>query len=238
MLLAIDTATDRASIALGNPGGEPLEENISGARRHAAALLPTIQKVLDRAGVSLGQVSGIVLSDGPGGFTGLRVGAAVAKALVQARGLPLWVAPSLMVRAAGVAKDEALILAVSNALRGEVYAAAYRFLGDGIQTELAASVQKPATLLASALRPEIVVGEAPPEIVAVLEGWIGRPVIAPPIGAPQAARLLELVGRSGGAIRVDAVSEWEPVYGRPAEAQARWEITHGRSLSDSVGSSR
>lgn len=238
MLLAIDTATDRASIALGVPQGDPLEETIGGARRHAAALLPAIQTLLRRAGVSLDEVSGIVLSDGPGSFTGLRVGASVAKALVHARGLPLWVAPSLLVRAAGVARDAAVILAVANALRGEVYAAAYRFSSDRIHGLLPPSVQRPGELIAGPLRPEIVVGEAPAEIVAALEEWIGRPVIGPPDGSPHASRLLELVGRTGGARRVEGVGEWEPVYGRPAEAQARWEMVHGRPLPDSAGSSR
>ena len=83
MLLAIETATDRASVALGLPGADPLEENVAGARRHAAALLPMIQSLLRRAGASLDDVTGMVLSDGPGSFTGLRVGASVAKALVH-----------------------------------------------------------------------------------------------------------------------------------------------------------
>ena len=238
MLLAIDTATDRASIALAAPGADPLEEIIGGARRHAAGLLPAIQTLLRRAGASLDDVSGIVLSDGPGSFTGLRVGASVAKALVHARGLPLWVAPSLLVRAAGVASDDSLILAVASALRGEVYAAAYRFLPARIHTELPPSVRRPEELLAGLLRPTLVVGEAPSEIVAALEGWVGRPVIGPPDGSPHAAKLLGLVGRVGGARRIDAVPEWEPEYGRPAEAQARWEIAHGRRLPDSAGSSR
>jgi tRNA threonylcarbamoyladenosine biosynthesis protein TsaB len=236
MWLAIDTATDRASIALGAAGVGPLEETIGGARRHAAGLLPAIQSVLRRAGASLDDVTGIILSDGPGSFTGLRVGASVAKALVHARRLPLWVAPSLLVRAAGVARDDALILAVSNALRGEVYAAAYRFLPDRIHPELPPSVSRPAELVASLRRPAVAVGEAPAELLATLESWIGRPVIGPPEGSPRAAMLLELVGRVGGATRVDGVSQWEPAYGRPAEAQARWERAHGRPLPDSVGS--
>jgi tRNA threonylcarbamoyladenosine biosynthesis protein TsaB len=235
MLLALETATDRASVAVGLPGAEPLEENLAGARRHAAALLPMIQSLLRRAGASLDDVSGIVLSDGPGSFTGLRVGAAVAKALVQARGLPLWVAPSLLVRAAGVAREDGLVLAVAGALRGEVYAAAYRFLPDRIHTELAPSVRHPDQLIDAGITPAIVVGEAPAEIIAVLERWIGRPVIGPPAGSPHAGRLLGLVGRAGGARRVEAVAEWEPVYGRPAEAQARWEMMHGRPLPDSAG---
>ena len=236
MFLAIETATDRASVALGVPGADPLEEDVVGARRHAATLLPMIQSLLRRAGASLDDVTGIVLSDGPGSFTGLRVGASVAKALVQARSLPLWVAPSLLVRAAGVARADELVLSVAGALRGEVYAAAYRFLPERIHTELAPSVRRPEELVHGSFTPAVVVGEAPADIITVLEGWVGRPVIGPPDGSPHATRLLGLVGQAGGARRVDAVSEWEPVYGRPAEAQARWERAHGRPLPDSVGS--
>jgi tRNA threonylcarbamoyladenosine biosynthesis protein TsaB len=238
MLLAIDTATDRASIALAVSADMPLEHTISGARRHAAELLPAIELLLRRASATLDGVSGIALSDGPGSFTGLRVGAAVAKALVQARGLPLWVAPSLMVRAAGVAQGTGVILAVTYALRAEVYAAAYRFLPDRIVVELAPSVRRPDELVGSDLHPTVVVGDAPPEIVTVLERWSGRVVIPSPAGAPRAAKLFGLIGKSGGATQVDRVHEWEPLYGRPAEAQARWETAHGRPLPDPAGSPR
>ena len=238
MLLAIDTATDHASVALGAAGAGPWEENLTGARRHASALLPMIQSVLERASASLDSIRGIVLSDGPGSFTGLRVGAAAAKALVHARQLPLWVAPSLLVRAAGVAEDEQVILAVSSALRGELYAAAYRFSGDEIHTVLIPSVVRPDELIAGSIRPDRVVGEGPADILSALATWAGQPVIGPPRGAPHAAQLLRLVGRPGGARLVEPVEDWEPVYGRPAEAQARWEVAHGRPLPDSVGSPR
>ena len=238
MLLAFDTATDQASIALGAPGHALVEETITGARRHAAGLLPAIQSLLQRTNAVLDDLDGIVLSDGPGSFTGLRVGAAVAKALVLARGLPLWVAPSLMVRAARVAQGEGLVLAVANALRGEVYAAGYRFLPERIVVELQPSVRRPSELMDGGLRPVVVVGDAPPEIVAALEHWAGCPVIVPPRGSPRAAKLLDLIGKPGGPTQVAQVHEWEPVYGRPAEAQARWEIAHGRPLPDPAGSAR
>jgi tRNA threonylcarbamoyladenosine biosynthesis protein TsaB len=238
MWLALDTATDRASLAISVNGAVAAEEHINGARRHAASLLPAVQTLLHRAGASLDDLNGIALSDGPGSFTGLRVGASVAKALVHARGVPLWTAPSLMVRAAGVSPDDGLVLAVANALRGDVYVAGYRFYSDRVVTELAPTVRRPADLVGSGLEPAVIVGEAPAEILTVLEGWSGRPVIGPPDGSPRAARLLELIGRAGGATRIEAVRDWEPVYGRPAEAQARWEMVHGRPLPDSVGSPR
>lgn len=238
MWLAIETATDRASVALGSDKADVLEAEITGARRHAGALLPLIQELLARRGGNLDAVHGVVLSDGPGSFTGLRVGASVAKALVQTRGIELWTAPSLMVRAAGVAGEGALVLAIADALRGDVYAAAYRFADASVQTVLAPTVRRPEALAAETARPDVIVGDAPAAIVESLEDWAGRPMIRPPEGAPHARWLIGLTGRRGGAARVEGVTGWEPVYGRPAEAQVRWEITHGRPLPDSVGGSR
>jgi tRNA threonylcarbamoyladenosine biosynthesis protein TsaB len=238
MWLAIDTATDRASVALGTGEADVVEAELAGSRRHAGALVPMIQDLLSRRGVTLDALRGVVLSDGPGSFTGLRVGASVAKALVQTRGVELWTAPSLMVRAAGVAREGALVLAVADALRGDVYAAAYRFTGSAVQTVLAPTVRRPETLAAGMSGPDVIVGDAPGAIVDPLERWAGRPMIRPPEGAPHARWLIALTRRSGGAGRVGAVMAWEPVYGRPAEAQVRWEITHGRPLPGSVGGSR
>jgi hypothetical protein len=62
-------------------------------------------------------------------------------------------------------------------------------------------------------------------------------MIRPPQGAPSARQLIGLIGKQGGAREITDVEEWEPLYGRPAEAQARWETAHGRPLPDSVGSS-
>ena len=47
--------------------------------------------------------------------------------------------------------------------------------------------------------------------------------------------LVGLAGLRGGAVPVADVAGWEPVYGRPAEAQAQWERTHGRPLSGAAG---
>jgi tRNA threonylcarbamoyladenosine biosynthesis protein TsaB len=238
MWLAIETATERASIAVGRSAAAAVEENLAGTRRHAAGLLPMIGAALDRAGITLDDLTGLALSDGPGSFTGLRVGASVAKALVQARGLPLWTAPSLMVRASGVAGAGDTVLAVADALRGEVYAAAYRFDPKAVVTLLAPSVYRPEMLLGAVPRPSVLVGEAPAAATEILERWAGCRLVGPPEGMPHARRLIGLVERRGGAARVTAVEGWAPEYGRPAEAQARWEAAHGRPMPDPIGSPR
>jgi tRNA A37 threonylcarbamoyladenosine modification protein TsaB len=141
-----------------------------------------------------------------------------------------------MVRARGVAREGATVLAVSNALRGELYAAAYRFEPGAVLELLAPSVHRPEGLIGRIPSPDLLVGEAPPAAVQVLENGSGVPMIVPPDGAPHARALLDLVGVRGGARLVEPVRDWAPEYGRPAEAQARWESAHGRPLPDSVGS--
>ncbi len=239
MWLALETATNRASVAVGAGVEDAVEEHLTGARRHAGALLPMIEAVLRRRGATLDQITGVLVSDGPGSFTGLRVGVSIGKALARARGLPLRVAPSLLVRAAGVVGNrDALVLAVSDALRGDVYAMAARFAGGRVTVEVEAGVWRPERLAEAAIRPDLLVGDVPDSAAAVLERWSGRRMIVPPEGAPSAGRLIALATMEGGARRVEDVGGWEPVYGRPAEAQARWETAHGRPLPDSVGGGR
>lgn len=237
MWLAVDTATDRASVALGTGPDDIAEEEISGARRHAASLVPMVDRLLQRRGIGLEAVTALAVADGPGSFTGLRVGAAMVKALASARRLPLWTAPSLMVRAAGVAGPGATVLALADALRGEVYAGLYRFHPGWVETMVAAGVQRPEALAERAPIPDLLVGDVPAPIQAGLEAWAGRSLIRPPQGAPHARMLIALTALAGGAGRVDA-QRWEPEYGRPAEAQARWEIAHGRPLPDPGGRPR
>ncbi len=236
--VAIDTATQRASVAAGPGPADAVEEDLAGARRHAGALLPMMRRVLERRGWTLADLAGIVVSDGPGSFTGLRVGAAVAKALAHARGLEVWTAPSLMVRAAAHAEPGALVLACSDALRGELFAAAYRFEPGRVDTVLAPSVWRPEALVAAAPRPDRVVGDGPAGALERLAAWSGSPVITPPASLPRAAWLLDLRVREGGARRVADLELWEPEYGRPAEAQVRWELAHGRPLPHSGGRPR
>jgi len=223
MWLALDTATDRASVALGSTDALLAAETVPGARRHAVALLPAIETALAGAGAGYGDLEGVVLADGPGSFTGLRVGASVARALLHVRRMPLWVTPSLLVLAAGAgARPEETVLAVSNALRGELFAAAYRFRPGLVETVLRPTVLTPDELRRHIPDPHRLTGPA----AATLGGtpaW------------PEARHLLELVGVAGGVLRVADPDRWEPEYGRPAEAQAKWERDHGRPLADPAG---
>ncbi len=221
MWLALDTATDRASIALGGPGAILAEAEIVGARRHASGLLPALEAALAGIGASSAQIEGVVLADGPGSFTGLRVGASVAKALVRVRQMPLWTAPSLLGAARGAeVQPGETVAAVSDALRGELFAGAWRFHAGAVEWVLPPMVLTPTGFRERVGAGVRITGTGAPLLGAGEPSW------------PRAAALLGLVGLAGGVTRVADPAGWQPTYGRPAEAQAKWEREHGRPLTD------
>src|SRR2546428_1494709 len=72
--LAIDTATEIASVAVGSPAGAEAGAFVRGARRHAAAIVQLVDHVLTQAGLRPAGFGGIGIWGGAGSFTGLRVG--------------------------------------------------------------------------------------------------------------------------------------------------------------------
>jgi tRNA threonylcarbamoyl adenosine modification protein YeaZ len=105
-ILAIDTATSRVAVAIGNPDGTRIAEVMWPAgHRHGETLLPAIEGLLVEAGLARADLGGIVVGTGPGTFTGLRVGLATAKALAHGLGIPI----------AGVSTGAALLEAATEA---------------------------------------------------------------------------------------------------------------------------
>jgi tRNA threonylcarbamoyladenosine biosynthesis protein TsaB len=127
VLIAIDTATGYASLALHDGFQVRVEHTWESVRRHTVELLPRLAAALDRLGLGVGHLSGVAVTRGPGSFTGLRVGMAVAKGLALARGLPLIGVPTLDVVAAAQGRDRRPLCAVLQAGRGRVCAATYRW---------------------------------------------------------------------------------------------------------------
>lgn len=231
---AMDTATDVGSVAVGAPGA-PAAEIVIGRRRHAADLVPALEETLRLAGASWADLSGLVVADGPGSFTGLRIGfATAAGVLKELPGLPLFTIPSLVGTARlGAALVSGPVAALYDALRGEVYAAVCDF------TRAAPVVVAPRLTTVSALAAEGIVarlgiGDGAGAYADQVLQWTGRLAVSPPTGAPRASILIELV-ETGIATNVSDPSAWEPAYGRPAEAQARWERQHGRALPGATG---
>ncbi len=242
IVVAVDTATDRLSVAAGEVGvggaGRIASATVEGARRHTGQLVSLVDETLGELGATLDQVDAVAMSDGPGSFTGLRVAAAWAKGFLRARPMPLWTASTLLVRAWPHLAAGQTAIGVGTALRGEVYLAGYRFEAPGLVTVF------PPRVLGAGNRPpaagpvDTVVSD---QDAATVGRWVwpGRPrIVSAPEGLPDARALIGLIGVAGGATVVADPATWEPSYGRPAEAQVKWERAHGKPLLDSAGDRR
>ena len=121
-LIALDTSTEFLSLAIAIDG-TLLNEHQHVGQRHAELTLPLLRSLLAYSQHALQDFDAIVYSQGPGAFTGLRIGCGIAQGLALAAGLPLIGIPTLDVLAHQHPGPR--VLACLDARMGEVYAAAY-----------------------------------------------------------------------------------------------------------------
>ncbi len=100
-VLAIETSGRDGTVALAIDGRARAQSRLGAPRGHSAALIPAIEALLARHEIPVARLVGIAVGSGPGSFTGVRVGAAAAKALASTLGIPLF--PTSSLRAAAVA---------------------------------------------------------------------------------------------------------------------------------------
>ncbi len=127
MLLAIDTATRFASVALYDKGGVKAEQSWRSDNNHSVEVLPAIVRMLDQQASSARDLSGVAIAKGPGSFTGLRIGMAIAKGLCLALDLPIIAVPTLDIITYAVGDPGTPVWAVLEAGRGRICVAPYRF---------------------------------------------------------------------------------------------------------------
>jgi len=241
LVLAVDTATDIASVAVGRAAGALAGAHQQGARRHAAEIIRLVDFALSRAGVTPADLEAVVLGDGPGSFTGLRIGWAAVKGLVQEAGVDVIAVPSLLAAAAGAAErvGSVPVAACFDALRGQVYGAMYVVHPDRVETLIPPTLATVPELAArGAPRPALVVGDGAVRYAADATRWSGTAPVSLDQLPPAATVLLSLVPRTGAGRLIEDFSTAEPEYGRPAEAQAKWEARHGRQLPRSADPGR
>lgn len=153
MLLALDTSTSQIGLSLFDGSQVLAELTWTSQLRHTVELAPAIQELLVKTGVPVSELKALGVAIGPGSFTSLRVGLALAKGLALARHIPLVGIPSLDVVARAVPVQDLPLVACLQAGRGRLAVGRYQASPGGWETrgkvegmtadELAASIKSP-----------------------------------------------------------------------------------------------
>lgn len=146
-LLALDTSTELCSVALRLDGDVLVREELAG-QRHSELLLPMVHELLAEAGLDLKALDGIAFGEGPGSFTGLRIGCGVAQGLAFGAGLP--VAGVCTLLALAEASGASRVIACLDARMGEVYHGVYEKIDSEWQTLIAPGLSSPQQMPAVA----------------------------------------------------------------------------------------
>lgn len=239
MLLAIDTSTSTAGLAL--VAGDRLVAELTwhAGNRHSTDLFARLTQLFETYAVAPEQLDGIAVATGPGSFNGVRVALATAKSLAFALDRPLYGVPTLDAIAWGASFVQGTVWAILEAGRGQIYAAAY----DAPVTDPVAwapragyAILTPAEVAAGVTQSVVFCGEWRAETRETLAAALGsRARFATTLEAGRAVWLARLAqARATAGAGADEPARLEPLYlRRPAiTSSARVPLPQAEGSSD------
>ena len=176
VLLAIDTCTRRSSIALRDAGGLRAECSWETERHHTAGVSAHIHDLMRTASIKSSDLGAVAVAIGPGSFTGVRCGLAIAKGLAVARNLPLVGVSAFEVIATAQPDQRGTIVALVEVGRKRIAACRYEWHDGGLSAVSDWQIQTAEALAETIEPPSWVCGDVIPALVPLLEG---RATIAP-----------------------------------------------------------
>lgn len=219
LTLAIETSQHQGGVALRDAGGRTHVEMLAAARRHDDDLLPAIDRLFRRAGVSRRDLGAVGVSAGPGGFTGLRIAVSTAKMFAEALGAKLVSVPSALVAAESCASGGPIIVCLAS--KGESFwsthldrdaAGFWKIAGEpGLATAADLELEDVRALLADEHAPRALIDQCTRGGVEVL----------PPRFEPQTCLAVTLRLLAAGQT-VDPL-RLAPLYPRQPEAVTLWD---------------
>lgn len=222
--LAIETSGRVGSIAIVEDGKVLAEDSFEHGLRHAAEMVPRIDKLVRAREWAPKDIQEIYVDVGPGSFTGLRIGVTLAKTLAFASGAAIAAVESVEVLARNAPAEASQVIIVLDAKRDQIFTARLSRgeLGSGWQIEESAHLDSLSAMLARAPRPVHLIGDGIPYhqkflsgddssvIVTAQELWRARATAVAEIGYP----LL----RAGNAADPQTLT---PIYIRRPEAEEK-----------------
>lgn len=219
-LLLLETSTRTAAVALAHGDTLLSERHLDETRRHARDLAPTIAALLRDQGWRPTDLAAVLVSHGPGSYTGLRVGLMTAKALAYATGCALLAIDTFAAIAAQSPPDCDAVDVLGDAQQQSVYAQSFSRASQGWLPVSELSIVPFADWLARRRPDARVTGPGVTKWLAELPETVA--LVPEPARCPGVASLLTLGlarYRNGGRDDPFAV---EPRYLRPSSAETQW----------------
>lgn len=151
-ILSLDSSATTATVALCEDAQRLAEYTLHNGNTHSETLLPMIESMLSLYGISIADIELFACTNGPGSFTGVRIGAATVKGLAFSANRPCIGVSTLEALAENLVLHNGLICPVMNARRSQVYTALFRSDGQTLTRLLpdsALSIRELDTLLAA-----------------------------------------------------------------------------------------
>ncbi|NLD76280.1 MAG: tRNA (adenosine(37)-N6)-threonylcarbamoyltransferase complex dimerization subunit type 1 TsaB [Acidimicrobiales bacterium] len=230
LVLGLETATAEVGCAIGGHEGVLASSHSARGKRHAENLTPAIEFVCHQARVELSEISCVAVDNGPGLFTGLRVGVASGKAIAQALRVPMITVSSLDLLAFPLRYTDRRIAAVIDARRSEVFWAFYRQVPGGVQRVSEPAVGSPDELAAELVADPcdtLLCGDGAIRYAEHLSGFPNVEVAGGDHAYPSARALVQLA--HARALREDWIrpQEVELLYLRKPDAEINWSMREG-----------
>lgn len=222
--IAIETSGRIGSVALVDGDAVLPEEQFQHGLKHAAEIVPTIDRLCRARGWQPRDVEHLYVSAGPGSFTGLRIGITLAKTLALATNVKLVAVPTVAVLAENAPADARHVLIVLDAKRDQVFTARFEKHDDAWREAEPAHLDSLAAMIARAPKPVHLIGEGIPYhakfiptngsvLIAPEDTWRARAAAVAKLGAVKATK----------GDFVDSFT-FTPIYIRKPEAEEKREF--------------
>lgn len=224
--LAIDTSNQTLAVAVTDDGTLIGQIQTTVNKNHSTTLMPAIDFLMNSIQLTPKDLDQIVVAQGPGSYTGLRIGVTTAKTLAATLSLPLVGVSSLKIVAANIRDSHRVIVPLFNARRNNVYAGVYRWQGETLCTLLPdqhIAITDLVSLLKDFSNIQFV-GQDVLSFADILQEQIPQAsVIQDPLWChPNAVRLAELAEQE----EIVNPNTFVPTYLKRVEAEEKWLETH------------
>nr|WP_289039527.1 tRNA (adenosine(37)-N6)-threonylcarbamoyltransferase complex dimerization subunit type 1 TsaB [uncultured Allobacillus sp.] len=222
-ILAIDTSNRPMSVALYHNETPLIEHTLNSKRNHSVQLMPAIDYIMKEVNIQPKDLSKIIVANGPGSYTGLRIGVTTAKTLAWTLNIPLVTVSSLELVAANLIYSSGLICSFFDARRGNVFTGLYRAQEGRLTEELPdqnIAMEEWLDRLNDFGEPITMVSPTEHSFTDLVYEILGKRAkwVTGHLSFPQAGQLV-LLGKDREPVDIHTTS---PQYHRLVEAEVKW----------------